>query len=1155
MTGRICFLILILSGMTGIYGQHIGGLKKVRVSTRSGPVRLDTLSILPGSLMIYEPSGTALSCIELDEIKAMISFSEKCSLTDSLTVYYKTLYINLSKEYFHKDFAKAEQGEKKFQDPFTIVYKRDDQDIFGLQGLNKSGSITRGITFGNNQDVVVNSNLNLQVSGRLSDKISISAAVADDNIPIQPEGNTQQLQEFDRVYIKVNDDRSTMIAGDFQLSRPNSHFMNYYKRAQGGWLRSGTDSLSKGKPIINGEVAAAVSRGKFSRNVFFGTEGNQGPYRLKGADNEAFIIVLSGTERIYIDGQLLIRGQENDYIIDYNTAEITFTARRLITKDKRIIAEFQYAERNYARSLLVGGISVKQKDWLFRTHIFSEQDNRNKPLSFTLDGRKREILRNAGDSANRAVVQLIDTVTYSDDLILYTSRDTLVNGILYENVFVYSTNPELAIYRPVFSVVGIGRGNYRQVNTTANGKVFEWIAPLDGILQGDYEPVAQLPTPTQKQMAVMAGEWTPNAQTKIIVEAAGTKNDRNTFSSIDATDDQGSGLRVIAENKTSVGKKGIAVVSDLQYEFVSRNFSPIERYRSVEFERDWNRLNADIKNRQHLLSVSAGLNKDKAGELRYRLNSFNEAENYNGIQHMLIGNYADSTWTLQGKSSYLQSRASEESSSFLRQRYTIKRRLFKKWQAGFWGDQDRSEIRETGNDDLIPRSFHFIEWAGFAGSADTTGNSAEVRYTQRYDWLSDGKNFKQATFGESYQISGAIRENPNHQFRSTVSYRKMSVQDSVISRQQPEETVLGRIEYGTRILKGAISTQTFYEIGTGQEVRKEYVFLEVAPGQGSYTWKDYNNNGVKELNEFEVSVFNDQARYIKVFTPTNQFVRTYNNQFSEVLNLSAPSYWAARGKKWQKFSARFNNQTAFRLERKTSDLPALEAFNPFIQPGNDSNLVSQNTALRNTVFFNRSNPVAGIDYTLQDNRNRNLLVNGNESRQLKSHTGKLRWNVKSGFLINGEYTQGARSSGSEFFSNRNYSINFREWESKLTWQPGVAFKLSVSYRNSNKSDITQDSLIRNLSDNIGIDIRYNEVSRGTFQAKFNMIQMRFNGDPNSPLGFEMLEGLLPGRNFVWNVTWQRTLVNNMQLNLSYDGRKSAEGRIIHTGGLQVRAFF
>src|ERR1700757_1575757 len=136
---------------------------------------------------------------------------------------------------YHKDIKELERDVSIPQRPFTIKYNNDKeaQDFFASDGLTKNGSISRGISFGNNQDMVVNSALNLQISGKLTKNIELSMAATDNSIPLQPEGNTQQLSEFDNVFIQLKDKKSKLVVGDYQMQKPNGYFLNFYKRAQG----------------------------------------------------------------------------------------------------------------------------------------------------------------------------------------------------------------------------------------------------------------------------------------------------------------------------------------------------------------------------------------------------------------------------------------------------------------------------------------------------------------------------------------------------------------------------------------------------------------------------------------------------------------------------------------------------------------------------------------------------------------------------------------------------------------------------------------------------------------------------------------------------------------------------------------------------------
>lgn len=1154
----MCFYLLRMSS------QSFKPNQQKQFSVIKDTLFLDSLSLVPGSVQIktFPALDSASSPILNYQFHAIIFPAKK---PDSILVNYSRFPFNFEKKYFHNKVEDLYTDPSRRLNPFTITYNNTNtNNLYLNDGLDKNGNISRGISFGNNQDVVVNSNLNLQVSGKLTPEIDLVMAATDNNIPFQADGTTAQLQEFDKVYIQLSNYNTKMIVGDYQLSRPqNSYFMNFYKRAQGFYVENSYhDSASKQPLVFNTRISGAVSRGKFSRMVFFGLENNQGPYRLNGADNEPFIIVLSGTEKIYIDGKLLQRGQENDYIIDYNTGELTFTAKQQITKDKRIVAEFQYAERNYARSLFFFGEEVQSKKTKVYFDFYSEQDNKNRPLQQTLNQSQKNVMIDVGDNIDQAVYSGADSSQAFDaNSVFYMKRDTLVNNFIYPDVYVYSTNSELAKYTLKFSYVGPGKGNYNQINSSANGKVYAWIAPSGDTLQGSYEPVIPLVTPKQNQMLTAGFTHSLTSRNEIAAEGVYTRNDINKFSTKDKGNDEAGGVKVLSKNYSLLNRnehdEETNMIYNLNYEFVQKQFKQVQRFRSIEFERDWNRsLDGEILNDQSIAGAEFGIKKSNKSNVLYGVNSFVEGKNFNGLRQNIDLHHNEKSITANYVGAFLTTNdnTNQESSQFYRHKSLLSKRINKVKLA--YTDVFENNLYKNKTTNLFQnKSYQFWEWEGSLSNADSSKNNAKVYYKERRDKHIYSDVLKDSTFATNIGFTASVYSIKNNPFSLLVNYRKLNLSRNVSQNTtlKADNSLLNRIEYNPRWWKGFILAGIFYETGYGQENKRDYYYLEVPPGQGQYAWIDYNKNDIKEKNEFEVAIFPDQQKYIRIYTPTNEYVKVLQNQLSVSLSIRPSSLLKNNQSKAIQFVNRFVFQTTFRLDNKMTDDGTLNALNPAAKV-NDSDLIASNNNIRQSIFFNQSSALFGADYTYISNQSRQLLTNGIEEKTLESHDIRWRVTILRAWAFNSSNLISKKGNTSEYFSTRDYLIKAYESENKLNFQPNTVFRVSAIYKYTEKRNIAAGNE-QSFLNSYALELKYNQTEKGSLTARFDFIQVVTNSEQYSPVTYEMLNGLNPGDNYTWEVSYQRNLNSNIQISINYNGRKSTTSNIVHLGGAQIRAYF
>jgi hypothetical protein len=378
-------------------------------------------------------------------------------------------------------------------------------------GIRMWGNKSLAVAVGSGRDLSIEQALQVSISGRVGQNLELNAYLSDQEMPLSTTGSTQELDQLDRVYLQAKAPSWEVTMGDYDLNLDGFRLLGAERQAKGALAGVKLNNLKA-------TAVTAVAKGRRATVRFSGQDGIQGPYLLNPGSGSVPPPILPNSERVWLDGQLLRRGEAEDYSMDYAQAKLTFTPRRPVSADSRIMVDYQYAEEEYRRSLTGGDLEVRLAPGLrLGVGYLSDGDDPERPLLQPLDERQRSLLAEAGDDSSKL---------WADGGVPSDSGDYDRD----DSVYVY-VGPGGG-YRVTFTWLGTGQGDYSYRPLLG---YYVYMGPQNG----DYVARIRVPRPELRQAVAVSPRLSWEGG-RAEFEGAWSRSDLNVSSGLDDGDNEGS---------------------------------------------------------------------------------------------------------------------------------------------------------------------------------------------------------------------------------------------------------------------------------------------------------------------------------------------------------------------------------------------------------------------------------------------------------------------------------------------------------------------------------------------------------------------------------------------------------------------------------------
>jgi hypothetical protein len=1089
------------------------------------------------------------------------------STRHSIRVTYDILPFSLKQEYYIRKISTLTDTSghitRKIESSLT---KFSVDDIFG-SGLQKSGSIFRGLTVGSTRDLTLNSGFRMQLSGKLSSDLDIAAALTDENVPIQPEGTTQTLQELDKVFIQLRSPRFGATLGDFVYQvneQEGGEFGKLSRKLQGA---TGTamlsDVLGRGS-LLSFSITGATARGKFTTNQFQGIEGNQGPYRLSGEDPSRQPVIIAGTERVYIDGAQMTRGETNDYTIDYSTGEVFFSARRLITNASRITIDFEYADRQFTRNLVgvSAGVTALDNRLQIHTSLTQEADDPGSPIDIALNDSLRAIIAASGTDRLKATTSGLtyagrDSVTLSGKG-QYILRDTLVNG-RRRALLVYAPGDPQAFYSAMFSLVDqmpVDSLGYIRSNTGGYA--------VAGLGKGSYLAIQFLPIPELHRVVDGRASFTPGSDITVSADYALSSYNRNRLSTLDGSNSSGGAYKLSAEfhpRDFSIGNLDLGEMTLSVFDrFVDRRFVSLDRSNEIEFNRNWNISDSsagDEEIRQAVLS----LQPSKTIRLGAGYGSLERKGSMRSTRTTVNASIADSSAPrMEYGADFVQSDnlRSPDQSSWIRQKGTISYNVGK-FEPGLRIEMEDRQEHFPSADSLFQGSFRYLEFAPSLSLLNLSPVRATAEVQVRTEDSAAAGSLTRAFRSLTQLYDFQLREWKSLSSTLSLALRRTDLSDEFAARgSSASNTMLIRSQVKYSPWQRALDADMLYEFARERSTTMKRVFIRVPKGTGNYIYLgDLNNNGIADENEFAQSRFDGE--YVVVYVPGDVLVPVVDLKTGIRARVNLSKLFPQRTSALSKVLSAFSSETVARVEEKSTEPDAKQIYLLHLSKfQNDSTTISGTNIFTQDLYLFEADPTFSVRFRFNQHNGLLRLVGSTEKTYSVERGIRIRSQLLKEIGNQTEFTNKVDQLFASIDSPRQRDLLSNNLKTEFSYRPypewEVAFGTGVS---TVTNRFIGNNAVADLNDQF-LRLTYSILGMGQLRSEIQREEVRITNQrkassPEYP--FEFTNGEVVGKTMLWNLAFDYRISQYVQVTVNYDGRSEGGRPVVHTARAEARAFF